>query len=124
MKIKGNYLGERYKKLKHKDRMEYLAINSIYEKRDCLFTHIIFMSMSIKLFLLVILLGFILTIKALTGGTSVGTDLLDTSIRDVLIGFVFWVGIFFVEFSMAFLTIMNERERCKILNEFLLERGL
>lgn len=129
MNLENKQLGERYKKLKQPDRMEYLAINSIYENKENTYQNVLFILYGITIF---IMLFFAFILISIAGALAVEDlsvndfiqDSLETSVGDMIVMFLFAFVISMVEIIMIILLYRNDKERNKILEEFLLERKI
>ncbi len=123
MKLENKQLNERYKKLKQSDRMEYLAINSIYENRDNRFSIILFILMGIKMFIVSGLLFILITIISAMGiGAPPISQIMSISLGEglgILLFSLLCVGVELITIVASYFTF---KTRDKLLDEFLLER--
>ncbi len=129
--MKQEKLNERYKKLKQSDRMEYLAINSIYEKRDNTYTIIYFLSISIKIFIMMIIavtlfsaINIAADIKGVEGMnlSDIGEGYFDQTLGEFLGAILIMFLFLFTDFGMLLIMVFNNKQRNKRLDEFLKER--
>ncbi len=111
---------ERYKKLKQSDRMEYLAIFSIYEGRENTYTKIVFILFGIKIFM--VGLFDIIAVKIIKELGIPLSEIINIGMGEFFLGLLFIGVLMFVEFVMLHLLIVNKKKGNKVLEEFLSER--
>lgn len=129
--MKNRILCDRYKKLKQSDRMEFLAINNIYENKSNTYDIILLLALSIKMIIAAFLMIFIFSLFNMSEEISTekvvnvmiempfgeGVSLISTS-------FLASLSLMFVEIVALFLSFHNMREWRKGLDEFLDEHSL
>ncbi len=133
MKIKNKELDKRYKELDQQDRMEYLAISSIYERRENTYEQTYDILWGIKYFVMLFFI-FILFSAANAISESNGVEgvslsgfieeIKDTSFFEF--SMVILLGIFtlLIEFLIMCKSFSNSGKRKKVLVEFLSERNV
>ena len=133
MRIKNKELDKRYKELEQPDRMEYLAISSIYERRENTYEQTYDILWGIKYFVMLFFI-FILFSAANAISESNGVEgvslsgfieeIKDTSFFEF--SMVILLGIFtlLIEFLIMCRSFSNSGKRKKVLVDFLSERNV
>ncbi len=120
MKQKELNLNERYKKLKQSDRMEYLAIDSVYQNRGNTFSMILFLSLSIKIFIWVMMMFTVFS--TINMSAHIFTQTVGAFITQLFISILIVFSLMFLEIGTLFILGSNLRKRNKTLDEFLTDR--
>lgn len=110
-------LNQRYKKLKQSDRMEYMSMLSIFEKRGQTLKIIFWISISIKIALIYISL----TIISLTHGV-IDYNLLDITLKEFFNRLFFTLFIMSPELVALSFGFVNDLQTNKTLDEYLTEK--
>ncbi len=119
--MKQKELHERYKKLKQSDRMEYLAIDSVYEKRSATHQLVISLLFGFKIFLLAIIDLILFTLEPIPV-SNIFKMVVETSVGEFSFMILFIVVLIIMEIGTFLLELLNNKNRNKRLNEFLTER--
>lgn len=131
MKLKE--LNQRYKKLKQSDRMEYLAIDSVYQNKGSSLSTILFLSISIKIFILLMILfslfsavNIVADIKGVERMqiSDFGEGYFNQTLGEFLGAILIAFSLMFLDIGVLLLLGILSKQRNKTLDEFLTERKL